>query len=403
PLSLGDLRTENMPELVIDAHDRVFREHRDIPYAPVPGEPNLRDVVAANMRGRFGVDAITSEHVLPIPGSRFGEFAFLDIFYRSFPDKSVLIVDPCWATGPQQALYTGGSERLIEMMLPYDPRTLFARLTPTMLSQVLEDYPEIGAVFLTNPNNPTGQLMTGDEMAGFARIIAKHRVFVLEDMTYGYVTFGHGAPSLQKAAQTLSEPDKKTLLERVVTILGLQKLVGSGFRVSAIATQNLDILRSMTGLLSFTSGPVNKPAQAAAAAYYSNDCGIVGANADLKQRRLVLARSLEQARVRLHERHGAEVIEHTLGPVVLDEHAHGGGYYAVLRLNERAVSRVCETMGAESMSAGVVMEFFAREVGATIQPGATMRLNNNHLRLAFGAAHTHQIELLSDRLTHALG
>lgn len=401
PLSLGDLKTGNMPDAVVDAHDQAFRLHRDIPYAPIPGNPDLRSVVAKSMQGRFGVPGVLVDHVLPIPGSRFGEFAFLDTFYRSFPDLSVLIVDPCWATGPQQALHLGGPRRVVEAMMPYDPRGLFARLTPSMLADFLDQHPNVGAVLFTNPNNPVGHLTTDAEMFGFAELFARRRLFVLEDMTYGYVSFGHDVPSLQRAAQSLNGTERATLLERTATILGLQKLVGSGFRVSAVVSQGQDLLRSLTGLLSFTSGPVNNPAQVAAAVYYSDEGTIDGVNADLKLRRHALARSLEQARVRLHERHGEDVFEHTLRQAALDPNVHGGGYYSVLRLNSRAIARICESMGVEALTSTAVMEFFAREVGTSIQPGATMRLDDAHLRLAFGAANLQQIDLLGDRLTQA--
>lgn len=406
PLSLGDLRTD-MPDEVINAHDDAFRTTGEVAYSPMPGEIALRNVVAGNAERIFRISGVKPEHILPIPGSRFGEFAFLDIFYRSV-SGSVLIIGPCWATGPQQALHTGGPERLVEAMLPPDERALFGRMTPAMLEGFLDLHPTIRALFITNPDNPTGRLATDTEMLEYARIIAERRLFVLEDMTYGYATFGNFAASLQHAAERLPEGQKRTLLEHVVTILGLQKLVGSGLRVSAVVTRNIDFLNSITGLLSLTTGPVNKPAQVAAAAYYSNGYVIDAANATLKERRLALALALERARTRLYERYGMQIFGHTLGPVANNPNTTGGGYYAVMQLKPRAISIIATKMGhsngdGDLVTADTIMEFFAREAGVTGQPGATMRLDDNHVRLAFGVASTKQIGMLEDRLVNAFG
>ncbi|MBI5227466.1 pyridoxal phosphate-dependent aminotransferase [Candidatus Micrarchaeota archaeon] len=402
-LSLGDANTGTMPDRVIDAHDNEFRAKRDVPYAPIPGQNDLREVVAANMKVVFGASDTSPKNVLPIPGSRFGELAFLNIFYTSpgFDGKSVLIIDPCWATGPQQALHLGGSKRLVEARLPYDPHTLFARFTPKMLEQILNDHPEIGGVFITNPDNPTSQLMSHDEMLGFARIIARRQLMALQDMTYGYVTFGHPVFSLERVAEELPSGEKTDLLGRLMTVLGLQKLVGSGLRVAAIASKNPSLVESAAGLLSYASGPVNRPAQAAAAAFYSDPAAIDVSNVELQNRRVALATALESARLRLHGRHGENVIEHTMGPVARDPNSTGGGYYAVMRLNPRATQRICERMDVGTIASDTVMEFFARDVGTKVQAGETMRLDDNYIRLAFGAAGVEKIAMLEDRLVTA--
>ncbi len=402
-LSLGDADTGTMPDKVINAHDDAFRSSREVPYAPIPGAPKLRDVVASNMRNMFGVPNATADQVLPIAGSRFGEAAFMEIFYASpdYQGRKMLVVDPCWATGPQQAQKVGGRDGLIEAMLPYDKESLFARLTPAMLDDLLDRHPEIGGILFTNPNNPTGHLATRDEMREFAEIFASRRLLVLEDATYGYITFGHSVSTLFSVANDLKSADRDALLERTALVLGLQKLVGSGLRVSAVVAQSPDLLASFTGLVSNYTGPVNAPAQAAAAVLYSDYGALNAANSVLARRRVALASALEQARVNLRRVHDVDVFEHTLGQVVTTPTLHGGGYYAVMKLHPKAIARICETMGISELTSDAVMEFFAGEVGTKVQAGITMRLDDTHIRLAFGAVSEDHLKLFGERLEAA--
>ncbi|MBI2079618.1 pyridoxal phosphate-dependent aminotransferase [Candidatus Micrarchaeota archaeon] len=403
PLDLGDCETGDLNESVVRV--RKDMAAKPLPYSPMGGEPKLREVIAGNLRTLFGVADAADTDLVIIPGSRHAGYAFSYIILSSFPSGQIGVINPSWATMSQQALMIGGPERLVEAELPYRPLSLFARLTPGALREFLEAHPQIIGLVLINPCNPTGHIATADEMLGFAKVIVDinkrgRPLFVHQDMTYGYVTLGNTVVPLEAVAQNLPEIDRNILLQHVITSLGLQKLLGSGSRVAAVFSKSREFIQSVTGVLGNIVGPVNKAAQLEAAAFYSDGDAIASANSEILRRRNALASVLEAARIRLRERHGSALFEHTLGEVALDRNTSTGGYYAVLRLHQTAVRHMQEMMGPQELTPERETEFFALYVGATVQPGATMRLEHD-MRLAFGAATVEQIQLFGDRLVSA--
>ncbi len=93
------------------------------------------------------------------------------------------------------------------------------------------------AIFLTNPNNPTGTVFTREELESLLKIARRYNLFIVADETYRGICFdGHESVSILNVA---SEEDK----ERVVICDSLSKRLNiCGARVGVVVSKNRQLM-----------------------------------------------------------------------------------------------------------------------------------------------------------------
>jgi len=97
--------------------------------------------------------------------------------------------------------------------------------------------PKTKLVSLTHPNNPTGSMISEDELREIIGIVEKHGVFLLFDETYREFAFDKVLP----AAASLSP--------RVISISSMSKCYGlPGIRIGWAATQDKSVLDSILAI-----------------------------------------------------------------------------------------------------------------------------------------------------------
>jgi threonine-phosphate decarboxylase len=158
---------------------RVFRETSRETLAAYPDTeaPGLR----ALLRARHGVpdEALVLGH---------GGAALLALALRALAPRRVLVPEPCFQEQPR-ALASAGAE-LIPLPLPA------LRLDLGRLEAAL---PGCDALLLTNPHNPTGQVLPGSDLAAFLEAHPGHAVIVDE-------AFADYAPEARLPAALLARP-----------------------------------------------------------------------------------------------------------------------------------------------------------------------------------------------------
>ena len=97
-------------------------------------------------------------------------------------------------------------------------------LKPEYLEKAITD--KTKAIILTYPNNPTGAIMTEEELKAIAEVIIKHDLLVITDEIYAELTYG------RKHASIASLPGMK---ERTVYISGFSKAFAmTGWRLGYV-------------------------------------------------------------------------------------------------------------------------------------------------------------------------
>lgn len=120
----------------------------------------------------------------------------------------VLIPEPCFVCYKPCTLMAGGTPVTIQT----EEKDNF-KLTPEKLLEKIT--PRSKLLILPFPNNPTGAVMTREDLEKIAKIVEEHNLFVLSDEIYGELTYT-GEPHVPFA----SIPGMQ---ERTVTVNGFSK------------------------------------------------------------------------------------------------------------------------------------------------------------------------------------
>ena len=176
-------------------------------YGPVAGEPALRQAIASKLDRENGV-SLAADQVLVTNGGKQALYNLFQVLLD--PGDEVLLPSPYWLSYPEMAHLAGASVRL----LPSEAESGF-RLDPARLEAAIT--PASRLLVLNSPSNPTGMVMTREEMEVVAEVLRRHpRVAVVCDEIYEFLT----APGHQHHCFAAVAPD---LADRVFLVNGFAK------------------------------------------------------------------------------------------------------------------------------------------------------------------------------------
>ena len=167
------------------------------------------------------------------------------------PGDHVMIQDPQWLNYAAQIEYCGG----VAVKLPTDPETGFALKAQTIRDHFVPGKTKI--LLINSPNNPTGHVMTREDLAEIAEVAKELDLLVLSDEVYNTLVYEDS-----EAVSISTFPGMK---ERTVVINSFSKSYAMcGWRVGYAAGPEALIDRMSKLQENFNSG-VNAAAQYAAA------------------------------------------------------------------------------------------------------------------------------------------
>lgn len=176
-------------------------------YGPVAGEPALRQAIASKLERENGV-SLAADQVLVTNGGKQALYNLFQVLLD--PGDEVLLPSPYWLSYPEMAHLAGASVRL----LPSEAESGF-RLDPARLEAAIT--PASRLLVLNSPSNPTGMVMTREEMEVVAEVLRRHpRVAVVCDEIYEFLT----APGHQHHCFAAVAPD---LADRTFLVNGFAK------------------------------------------------------------------------------------------------------------------------------------------------------------------------------------
>jgi aspartate/methionine/tyrosine aminotransferase len=133
----------------------------------------------------------------------------------------------------------------------------------------------LGAILASNPCNPTGKLVGGDDLSGWLEVARAHECILLLDEFYSHYIWQPGAPSRESAARYVKDVDT----DPVVIIDGLTKNWRyPGWRVAWTVGPRA-VIEAVTSAGSFLDGGGAAPLQRAAIAALEPSVADAEANA----------------------------------------------------------------------------------------------------------------------------
>ncbi len=150
-------------------------------YTSNTGLIEFRKQIAAYLERRFNVSYDPSnEMIVTVGGSEAIDLAIRAIVE---PGDEVLIVEPAYVCYVPMTELCGG----VPVIIPTRVEDKF-KLTPELLKKYIT--PKTKMLILPYPNNPTGAIMTEEDLRKIAEVIKDTNIVVLSDEIYGELTYG---------------------------------------------------------------------------------------------------------------------------------------------------------------------------------------------------------------------
>ena len=174
--------------------------------APMKGITPLLEAIAAKMQADNGITVKPGSDIVVTPGGKWALFLALSAILN--PGDEVLYLEPVWVSYPPMIVLAGGTP--IPVTLSADDNF---RITADQLREKVT--PRTKALMVNSPNNPTGRVITQDELDAIVEVALEHDLYVISDEIYETVIFD-GRKHLSPAAVP-------GMAERTLTINGLSK------------------------------------------------------------------------------------------------------------------------------------------------------------------------------------
>lgn len=155
-------------------------------YTPALGLPQLREAIAGFYQQRYGV-ALNPQRVVVTPGGSGALLLAAALLVD--PGKYWLLADPGYPCNRHFLRVVEGGAQLV----PVGPESNY-QLTADLVQRYW-DTDCVGAL-VASPANPTGTVLSRDELSDLSRTVQEHRGALLVDEIYHGLTYGLDAPSV---------------------------------------------------------------------------------------------------------------------------------------------------------------------------------------------------------------
>ncbi|MCZ4534431.1 pyridoxal phosphate-dependent aminotransferase [Gordonia terrae] len=168
------------PASMLDAAREAISDGRN-QYPPGIGVPELRHAVARQQRDRYGLDYDPDREVLITVGAT--EAIAGAVVGLVEPGDEVIMIEPYYDAYAAAVAMAGGVRRVVPLVPDGDG----FRLDRDRLAAAFG--PKTSMVVVNSPHNPTGTVLSTDDLAEIARLCVEHDVIAVTDEVYEYLVF----------------------------------------------------------------------------------------------------------------------------------------------------------------------------------------------------------------------
>lgn len=168
------------PDKILQAMTQSL-QRKETSYTANAGILELRQEVSRYVAKHYGLTYAPEDEILITVGVSEG-LAMALLAYTE-PGDEVIIPDPAYVAYPASVELAGGKP----VFVPTYPEDDF-KLTVAALERVVT--PKTKILVIGYPNNPTGTVMTKDELLSIAAFVKKHNLIVMTDEIYCELMYG---------------------------------------------------------------------------------------------------------------------------------------------------------------------------------------------------------------------
>jgi N-succinyldiaminopimelate aminotransferase len=174
-------------------------------YAPGLGVPSLRQAIARHQLRHYGIEIDPDSQVVVTTGCT--EAVAAALLGLVDPGDEIVVLEPYYDSYVAMIQMAGGVRRPVTLRAPdfrLDPDELRAAVGPATRFMLIN-----------SPHNPTGTVLSGDELQAIADVAIEHDLVVITDEVYEHLTYdGHqhiplaSLPGMFERTLTLSSAGK---------------------------------------------------------------------------------------------------------------------------------------------------------------------------------------------------
>lgn len=262
------------PPALLEAARRAITEGHN-QYPPGLGIPELRSAIAEHQHRHYGLALDADTDVLVTTGATEALTAAILAFVE--PGDEVVALEPFFDSYPAAVQLAGGRLRGVVL----DPPDF------AMSAERLRDVvgPRCRVLVLNSPHNPTGAVLSRDELAAVADVAVERDLLVIADEVYEHLTFD--------GFEHVPISTLPGMAERTLTAGSAGKTFSvTGWKIGWLTgpAELVRAARSVKQYLSYVSGAPFQPA--VASALNSQDAWVASLRSSLEQRRDLLVDGL---------------------------------------------------------------------------------------------------------------
>lgn len=237
------------PAHIVDAAREAVSDPANHRYSPTAGLPALRQAVADSATAMDGITVEPSQVLITNGGKQAVYQAFATLLD---PGDEVLLPAPYWTTYPEAIRLAGGRE--VPVLAGADQGYL-----PTLAQLEAARTAATRAILLCSPSNPTGAVMSADQLREIGQWALEQGLWVISDEIYQHLTYDD--VPFTSVLGVVPELAQTTLV-----LGGVAKTYAmTGWRVGWMIGPK-DVIAAATNLQSHLTSNVNNVAQRAAIA-----------------------------------------------------------------------------------------------------------------------------------------
>ncbi len=273
------------PAELIDRIDHYLRSGAN-QYAPMPGVPALRRAIAEKTARVQGRNLDPDAEITVCTGATEGLFSAIQALVRS--GDEVIVFDPAYDAYEPAVTLAGG--RTVHVPLAISDDGMDFSVDWQRLSDSLNDKTRL--VIINFPHNPTGAILSSEDLGRLAGLLRDSDAFLLSDEVYEHIVFD-GEPHV--SALSVEE-----LWERSFVVSSFGKTYhATGWKVGYCMAP-AGLTAEFRKVHQFTTFAVNTPVQHALADYLQSDPAFYRRLPEFyQQKRDLFCRLLENSRFRL--------------------------------------------------------------------------------------------------------
>jgi aspartate aminotransferase len=298
-LDQGDVSFDAPDSVKAAMHRAIDANHSH--YVQTTGIPRLLDLLVAKLRNTNGIPVGGPDEVMVTTGGIHALFVVCQALLE--PGDEVVIPDPEWP--PCAGNILAAQARPVPCPLHehlgwrYDIAELKSRITA-----------KTKAIYINSPHNPTGGVLTPDDVSAISELAREHNLWLISDEAYEDVVYDD--------AQHVSPASLPGAYERTIPVYTFSKSFAmTGLRLGYFAAKDAKLRERMKKILFYTASNVTSIVQ------YGGVGGLEGPQENIEQFRVEL-----QARRDLFYQ---GIATHAAG--ILSGAPPRGAFYAFLKID----------------------------------------------------------------------